>query len=83
LTDSRTLDSGLQKEIPAHKNAIRPSGHKSRAYLRLEICTLLILGRLGRILIPDLRLEVREAMAPADFELEEAIRKRKQRFCSD
>jgi hypothetical protein len=75
LTDSRTLDSGLQKEIPEHKNAICCCGGKSRVYLRLENCTSLILKLLGRILIPDLRLEIREAMAPADFAPEREVLK--------
>jgi hypothetical protein len=38
---------------------------------------------LGRILIPNLRLEIREAMAPADFAPEREILKRKQRVCND
>jgi hypothetical protein len=67
-------------------------------YLRLEICSLLILKRLGRILIPDLRLaaaaaeEIRGAVAPADFVPHQEIAKRTQRaataatkdaFCND
>jgi hypothetical protein len=80
LSDSQ---SGTQKEIPAHKSATRLGGRKTRVYLRLEICTLLILRRLGRILIPDLRLEIRAAKASADFVPEREIPKRKQRFCND
>jgi hypothetical protein len=83
LTDSRTLDSGLQKEIPRHKAQSAPGECKSRVYLRLENCTSLILKLLGRILIPNLRLEIREAMAPADFAPEREILKRKQRVCND
>jgi len=43
--------------------------------LRLENCTSLILKLLGRILIPNLRLEIREAMAPADFAPEREVLK--------
>jgi len=63
------------KRDSEHKNATRCGGGKSRAYLRLENCTSLILKLLGRILIPDLRLEIREAMAPADFAPEREVLK--------
>jgi len=65
----------MQKEIPGHKAQSAPGECKSHVYLRLENCTSLILKLLGRILIPDLRLEVREAMAPADFASEREILK--------
>jgi hypothetical protein len=41
------------------KIAIRCGECKSCEYLRLEICSVLISRDLGRILIPDLRFEIR------------------------
>jgi hypothetical protein len=50
---------------------------KRRVYLRLEICILLILRCLGKILIPDLRFDIRMATASTDFDEEQGMRKRK------
>ena len=56
----------------ASKIAIRHGERKSGEYLRLEICIVMISGELGRILIPDLRLEIR--MLPVGKALERGPR---------
>jgi hypothetical protein len=53
------------------KIAIRCGGRKSCEYLRLEICSVLILLGLRGILIPDLRLEIR--VAPVSKALERRL----------